>query len=195
MHFKSLSIAEWGNTIVTEPVAHWWKPAAFAVLWPGCWWWLSRSSVLVFPVSASAASKPLLWANKQRKVQWKLGKWGPKTDLQLLITTIGAVKDNEMKIFKIITLKTPHSLVKHVFIMQHIKYLFSFSSCNSNPNKQRTWHSVSPDLIYKLNTQFIFYNQLHFVSVNVVLHYFICSFTRRRLYFFMSLGGSQRNKL
>ncbi len=34
----------------------------------------------------------------------KLGKWGSKTHLQLLIIAIGAAKDNEMKIFEIVTL-------------------------------------------------------------------------------------------
>ncbi len=33
-------------------------------------------------------------------------KWGPKTHLQLQIITIGATKDNEMKIFEIITLSS-----------------------------------------------------------------------------------------
>ncbi len=33
-------------------------------------------------------------------------KWGPKTHLQLPIIAIGAAKDNEMKIFQIITVST-----------------------------------------------------------------------------------------
>ncbi len=48
MCVKSLSFAEWGNTMIIEPMAHWWKPAAFAVLWPGCRWrlsWKKRSLI------------------------------------------------------------------------------------------------------------------------------------------------------
>ncbi len=37
--------------------------------------------------------------------EMKLWKWDPKTHLQLPIIAIGAVKDNKMKIFDIITLK------------------------------------------------------------------------------------------
>ncbi len=47
-------------------------------------------------------------ANKEKiddSRRWNLKlklKWGPKTDLQLLIIAIGAAKDNKMKIFEII---------------------------------------------------------------------------------------------
>ncbi len=37
-------------------------------------------------------------------------KWGRKTHLQLQIITIGAAKDNEMKIFEIVTLRNHVSL-------------------------------------------------------------------------------------
>ncbi len=130
MSVKSLSVAEWCNTMVTEPLAHWWKPAAFAVLRPGCrkqlsWknhklcsvWLLTRlvlqltwvwSGVLFFPVSVSGyygrtnkeKMEDYRWWNLKLKLNW-----GPKTYLQLQLIAIGAAKDNEMKIFKIIILR------------------------------------------------------------------------------------------
>ncbi len=46
MSVKSPSIAEWCNTMLTEPMAHWWKPATFAVL---------QMSVVTFPEKSQAA--------------------------------------------------------------------------------------------------------------------------------------------
>ncbi len=40
----------------------------------------------------------------------KLGKRGPETHLQLPIIAIGAAKDNDMKIFEIITSQALHYL-------------------------------------------------------------------------------------
>ncbi len=134
MSVKSLSITKWGNTIVIEPVAHWWKrlhlhyydlgvgsdylrKAAHSFFFQLLTRLLTQQTrcsthqcvngILFFPVSARVMSKLLLWPNKQTKDWWlqmmKLGKWGPKTHLQLPIITIGAGKDNKMKIFEIIT--------------------------------------------------------------------------------------------
>ncbi len=102
MSVKSLSIAEWGNIIVTEPVAHWWKPAAIAVLR------LEKSQAMHRNKALNATDSPLLesWVSGYygRTNKGKIDDWGPKTQLQLPIITIGAAKDNKMKIFELITL-------------------------------------------------------------------------------------------
>ncbi len=110
------------------------QPATFAVLWPGCQRWNSENSEAVhssaFNTTDSLFSSPVceaafcffwsllvLWVNccygRTNKVKiddyrwWNLKlklKWGPETHLLLLIITKCAIKDNKMKIFKIITL-------------------------------------------------------------------------------------------
>ncbi len=136
MSVKSLSVAEWCNRMVIEPIAHWWKPAAFAVLRPGYRWWLSQKnhqrrtvrpltqqtrssthlsvkrravffrSLLAFRVNGYYGRTNKEKVNDYRRWNLKLKlKRGPKTHLQLPIITIGAAKDNKMKIFQIITLR------------------------------------------------------------------------------------------
>ncbi len=57
---------------------------------------LAAFAVLFFPVSTSVVSKRLLWPNKQRKDRW--------LQPMKLETETEVTKDNEMKIFEIITL-------------------------------------------------------------------------------------------
>ncbi len=122
------------------------KALAFAVLWPGCWWRLSRKKLQAahslafnktFNATDSLFNSPVceavycifwsllaLWVNgyygrtNKEKIddyrRWNLKlklKWGPKTHLQLPIITIGAVKENEMKIFKILTLSKSTNVI------------------------------------------------------------------------------------
>ncbi len=126
MSVKSLSITKWGNTMVID------------ALQLTCVW----SGVLVFPVSASVASKQLLWLKKQRKGRWpktmKLGKWGPKTHLQLLIIAIGAAKDNKIKkdynlMFGL--------LVNEILISQQQVMVFIITRFNSKLS-ENTWETV-----------------------------------------------------
>ncbi len=89
--FKSLSIAEWCNTMVIEPMAHWWKPLHWSIT--------TRVSAATFPeksqvVHNEALNKAInrlalqltcVWTMKLKlNVTMKLKlKWGPKTHLQL----------------------------------------------------------------------------------------------------------------
>ncbi len=93
MSVKSLSVAEWCNTMLIEPVAHWWKLLHLQYYDPGVGgdfpekitnsaqlgFWHNRlalqltcvwSGVLFFFVSAGVVSKRLLWPDKQRKGRW-----------------------------------------------------------------------------------------------------------------------------
>ncbi len=61
---------------------------------------LCVNGVLFFPVSASVVSKRLLWPNKWGKNWWLQTM---KVETPAITIAIGAAKDNEKKIFEIIT--------------------------------------------------------------------------------------------
>ncbi len=127
MSVKSLSVAEWCNTMVIEPVGHWWKPAAFAVLRLGCQQRLSRKNhkrrTVRLLTQQTRSSTHLcvkrrtvflltLWVNSYRdwtnkeKIddcrRWNFGSEVQKQTCNYYRHRIA--KDNKMKIFKIITL-------------------------------------------------------------------------------------------
>ncbi len=116
MSVKSLSIAEGSNTMVIEPMAHWWKRLHLQYYDPGVSGNFPRKIAsgaqrnrpalhLVCVWSGIRFFRSLLVLQKDRCLQtMKIWKWGPKTHLQLLLIVIGATKDNEMKMIMIITL-------------------------------------------------------------------------------------------
>ncbi len=91
-------------------------------------WWLSLwptdespsiCGVLFFPVSAGVMSKWILWPNIQRKINDYRWNWLNETETAY---AIGAVKDNGMKIFSIITL-TRYVRSLHALAPGHIAEL------------------------------------------------------------------------
>ncbi len=114
--------------MVIEPVAHWWKPFCSITTRVLAATFSEKSQAahsLAFNKAFNLtdllcnslfATLLALWVNayygqiNKEKTdnyrRWNLKlklKWGPRTHLQLLIITIGAAKDNELKIFEIIT--------------------------------------------------------------------------------------------
>ncbi len=91
---KELSVSEW---LSPSDAAQWWLS-----LWP------TDESRLSWKNDKQRTVRLLTRHNTQQTSThlWHLKlKWGPKTHLQLPLITIGAVKDNEMIIFEIITLR------------------------------------------------------------------------------------------
>ncbi len=101
------------NTTVTEPMEHWWKPAAFAVLCIKSQVAHSSAFNKAFNATDSLFNSPVCEAVYcffrsllALRVNGNYCRTNIETDLQLPIIAIGAAEDNKMKIFEIMTLST-----------------------------------------------------------------------------------------